>query len=81
MTEIVMKRKYHQALGVLRNSDPLIYMGPSSDAFGHHGVGGAIGLADPQSRVGFAYSMNQTHARMDNGPRAGSLIRSFCECI
>ncbi|MFY0681436.1 MAG: beta-lactamase family protein [Thalassovita sp.] len=73
MCEQVMKRSYHQGLGVLRNSPPISPMGPNMASFGHHGVGGAVGLCDPDARLGFAYSMNQMHARVDNGPRAGRL--------
>ena len=73
MLEQVMKRSYHQGLGVLRNSPPISPMGPNMAAFGHHGVGGSVGLCDPDARIGFAYSMNQMHARVDNGPRAGRL--------
>lgn len=73
MKEQVMKRSYHQGLGVLRNSPPISPMGPNMAAFGHHGVGGSVGLCDPDARLGFAYSMNQMHARVDNGPRAGRL--------
>ena len=73
MREQVMKRSYHQGLGVLRNSPPISPMGPNMASFGHHGVGGAVGLCDPDARLGFAYSMNQMHARVDNGPRAGRL--------
>ncbi len=73
MCEQVMKRSYHQGLGVLRNSPPISPMGPNMEAFGHHGVGGSVGLCDPGARLGFAYAMNQMHARVDNGPRAGRL--------
>lgn len=73
MREQVMKRSYHQGLGVLRNSPPISPMGPNMASFGHHGVGGSVGLCDPDARLGFAYSMNQMHARVDNGPRAGRL--------
>lgn len=81
MTEIVMNRSYHQALGVLRNSPPIVWMGPNPNAFGHHGVGGAIGLADPDMKIGFSYAMNQMHARIDNGPRAGALLRALYDCL
>jgi CubicO group peptidase (beta-lactamase class C family) len=81
LTEIVMDRSYHQALGVLRNSPPIVWMGPNPNSFGHHGVGGAIGFADPDERLSFSYAMNQMHARIDNGPRAGSLIRALYQCI
>ncbi len=76
LTEQVMGRSYHQALGILRNSPPIVWMGPNPNAFGHHGVGGAIGLGDPDAKLAFAYGMNQMHARFDNGPRAGSLIEA-----
>lgn len=72
--EVVLGRQYHQAFGVLRNSPPYIYMGPNPDAFGHHGVGGSIGCGDPQARIAFSYACNQMHARLDNGPRGGSLL-------
>lgn len=81
LTEIVMNRSYHQALGVLRNSPPIVWMGPNADSFGHHGVGGAIGFADPTARVSFSYSMNQMHSRLDNGPRAGGLIEALYTCL
>ena len=73
-TEVVLGRKYHQALGVLRNSPPFIYMGPNPNTFGHHGVGGSIGCGDPDRRIAFSYACNQMHARLDNGPRGGSLL-------
>lgn len=73
LTEVVMKRSYHQALGLLLNSPPIVQMGPNPGAFGHHGVGGSIGLADPAVRLGFSYATNRMHARVDNGPRAGRL--------
>jgi CubicO group peptidase (beta-lactamase class C family) len=33
--------------------------GPSPDAFGHPGAGGSHGFADPETRISFAYVMNQ----------------------
>lgn len=74
LPEIVLGRRYHQTYGVVRNSPPYIYMGPNPNTFGHHGVGGAIGCCDPDARIAFSYTMNQMHARLDNGPRGGSLI-------
>ncbi len=77
--EVVMDRAYHQASGVLRNSPPIVWMGPNPRAFGHHGVGGAIGVADPDAGLGFSYAMNQMHSRIDNGPRAGGLLTAVYE--
>lgn len=81
LTEVVMQRPYHQASGVLRNSPPICFLGPNPNSFGHHGVGGSLGFGDPDNRVSFSYAMNQMHARKDNGPRAGLLIKSLYECM
>lgn len=76
LKEVVMQRSYHQARGVLRNSPPICFQGPNPNSFGHHGVGGSIGIADPENRVSFAYGTNKMHQRIDNGPRAGLLIKA-----
>jgi CubicO group peptidase (beta-lactamase class C family) len=79
--EVMMERPYHQALGFLLTSPPIVWMGPGVRSFGHHGVGGSIGLGDPDAEVGFSYAMNKMHARVDNGPRAGRLIEAVYECL
>ncbi|WP_161793735.1 serine hydrolase domain-containing protein [Agreia bicolorata] len=72
--ELLQERHYRQGLGVLLNSPEAVYMGPHPDAFGHHGIGGSIGFADPGARIGFGYSVNKMHAVGTNGPRARRLI-------
>jgi CubicO group peptidase (beta-lactamase class C family) len=32
--------------------------GPNSNAFGHGGVGGSVGFADPEAGIGIGYAMN-----------------------
>jgi CubicO group peptidase (beta-lactamase class C family) len=61
MIERFLKRHYHQASGVILNSPPVSWMGPSGRAFGHHGAGGAIGFGDPDNKIGFSYAMNLFH--------------------
>ena len=73
-TELLQERPYHQALGVLLNTPAAVYMGPNPRSFGHHGIGGSIGFADPDGRIAFSYSCNKMHAVGDNGPRARRLI-------
>jgi len=74
ITEIMQERPYHQALGILLNTPEAVYMGPNPRAFGHHGIGGSIGFADPDARVGFSYAVNKMHSVGTNGPRAARLI-------
>jgi CubicO group peptidase (beta-lactamase class C family) len=74
MTELMQERPYHQGLGILLNTPAAVYMGPSPRAFGHHGIGGSIGFADPDAKIGFSYSVNRMHAVGTNGPRAARLI-------
>lgn len=81
MTEVMMGRTYRQALGILLNSQPIVWMGPNKNSFGHHGLGGSIGMADPDAHIGFSYACNKMHARIDNGPRAGSLIKAVYACL
>ncbi|MGH8138367.1 MAG: serine hydrolase domain-containing protein [Steroidobacteraceae bacterium] len=74
MTELMQDRPYHQALGILLNTPEAVYMGPNPRAFGHHGIGGSIGFADPDARAGFSFAVNRMHAVGTNGPRAARLI-------
>lgn len=79
--ELLQDRPYHQALGVLLNTPEAVYMGPNPRSFGHHGLGGSIGLGDPDARLGFSYCCNQMHAVGDNGPRARRLIDAVYSAV
>lgn len=81
ITELMQDRPYHQALGILLNTPEAVYMGPNPRAFGHHGIGGSIGFADPDARVGFSYAVNRMHAVGTNGPRAARLIKALYEAL
>ena len=51
------------------------YYGPNMQAFGHPGLGGSTGFADPDARLGFGYAMNQLVGTIDTGdPRRQRLI-------
>ena len=54
--------------------------GPHSVSFGHYGAGGSVGFADPISRVGFGYVMNQMGPRWQN-PRNKALIEALYSCL
>ena len=79
--ELMQERPYHQALGVLLNSPAAVYMGPNRRSFGHHGIGGSIGFADPDAGIGFGYAINKMHAVGDNGPRARRLIDALFSVV
>lgn len=81
MVEVMMERSYHQALGLLLNSPPIVWMGPNPKAFGHHGVGGSLGMADREAKLGFCYAVNRWHPLPDNGPRARRLIEAIYRCL
>ncbi len=46
----------------------------SEDAFGHSGMGGALGFADPRARVSFGYTMNQQGSGIGVNARGQSLV-------
>jgi CubicO group peptidase (beta-lactamase class C family) len=54
----------------------------SPDSFGHSGLGGALGFADPRYRVGFGYVQNQLLASAATGdPRTRGVIAAIAEAI
>ena len=52
-------------------------MGPNKRSFGHHGLGGSIGFADPDAHISFCYCCNKMHSVGTNGPRAARLIQAL----
>lgn len=81
LPEEVLQRRYHQALGFLRDSPPTVTYGERPNAFGHHGFGGALGFGDLDEELGFGYVMNRVHELEENGPRAGALVAALWKDI
>jgi len=53
---------------------------PEPAAFGHSGMGGSLGLADPDRELAFAYVMNQMDVRV-RSPRCLALCHALYGCI
>lgn len=52
-------------------------LGPSVSAFGHAGAGGSLAFADPDSKLAFAYVMNQMELGVLPHERCQSLVRAL----
>ena len=46
----------------------------SEDAFGHVGMGGSLGFADPRARLSFGYTMNRQALSVGLDARGQSLV-------
>ena len=52
-------------------------LSPNPRAFGHPGAGGSIGMADPDARVGFGYTMNKMKQGLVGGASAFAMLGAF----
>lgn len=53
----------------------------SSTAFGHAGMGGSIGFADPAWRLSFGYTMNKQGRGVLLNPRGQALVDAVYRCL
>ena len=51
-------------------------MGPNAHPFGHPGAGGSLGFADPDTGIGFGYTMNKMGPYILIDPRARALLEA-----
>jgi CubicO group peptidase (beta-lactamase class C family) len=56
-------------------------IGPNAHSFGHPGMGGSLGFADPDAQLGFGYAMNRAGANILIGERPRRLIDALYGCI
>jgi len=78
--EAVIGRNNRQALGFLLNS-PQFPIGPGKNSFGQSGMGGAMGMCDPDRGLALGYVMNKMHAVSNIGPRIIRLIDAVYACL
>lgn len=71
-TDFVLGRPSRFGLG-FQLTQPERPLGPNARSFGHFGAGGALGFADPEAGLAFAYAMNHSGPRWQN-PRNRALI-------
>ena len=69
------------ALGFALGLPGHLAMGPSPRAFGHTGAGGAIGFADPDAGLGFAYAPNRMYSGPGISPRLSALVDALYEVV
>jgi CubicO group peptidase (beta-lactamase class C family) len=55
--------------------------GPNPRSFGHPGLGGSIGFADPDAGLGFGYVMNRAGPDILVGERPRRLIDAVYACL
>ncbi|MFM5895572.1 MAG: serine hydrolase domain-containing protein [Novosphingobium sp.] len=70
--DLVLGIECDWAAGFLRNSSGVF--GPVTATFGHTGWGGSFAVADPESGITMAYTMNRMDANLRDDARAKALI-------
>ncbi|WIX97961.1 serine hydrolase domain-containing protein [Amycolatopsis mongoliensis] len=55
--------------------------GPNPTAFGHDGLGGSTGGADPENGIAFGYTLNQLGPLIRDDPRKMALIQALYTCV
>jgi CubicO group peptidase (beta-lactamase class C family) len=73
-TEDLLGHTRRMGLGFALGLPGQIGMGPNLRSFGHTGAGGAIGFADPDAGLGFAYAPNHMYSGAGISPRLQALV-------
>ena len=66
---------------MLSQSDGSGRFGPNLRSFGHPGMGGSLGFADPDAHIGFGYVMNRAGAGILIDERPRRLIEAVYSSI
>jgi CubicO group peptidase (beta-lactamase class C family) len=64
-----------------RLTQPVAPYGPNPHTFGHTGAGGSFGCADPDAKIGFAYTMNQMGSQILLDSRVAALLDALYSAI
>jgi CubicO group peptidase (beta-lactamase class C family) len=74
-----MKGEVQFSLGFMKPSKAWPFGSPT--AFGAPGAGGALGFADPQTGIGYAYVTNRMGAHLTGDPREVALRNAVSSCL
>ena len=67
---------------VFQRPTPFLTLGPSSAAYGHGGLGGSGGFADPSQRLAVGYVMNRiAFPTLQGRTRMGRLVDEVYQCL
>ena len=75
---IIMPTRFALGFWLSRPEAP---MGPNPNNFGHPGMGGSVGFADPERGIGFGYVMNQLKAGLLVGNTGAKLVDALYESL
>jgi CubicO group peptidase (beta-lactamase class C family) len=78
--DLVLKVRTAYSHGFMRPSRDYKFS-PSPRAFGAPGAGGAVGFADPDAELGFAYAPNMMGVVAYDDPRERALRQACYECV
>ena len=67
-------------LGFMLRQD-FMPLSPNPRAFGHPGAGGSIGMADPDAKVGFGYTLNKMQQGLVGGAGGFAMLKAFFEAL
>ena len=81
-SDLVLRIRTRFGPGVmLSQPDGTGWLGPNPRSFGHPGMGGSLGFADPDARIGFGYVMNRAGAGILIDARPRRLIEALYSSI
>jgi CubicO group peptidase (beta-lactamase class C family) len=78
--EKMTNRHFRYGSGFMLNNSHFC-LGPNLRSFGHPGLGGALGFADPDAELGFGYCGNRIHAVDNNGPCGTALVDAMYKSL
>jgi CubicO group peptidase (beta-lactamase class C family) len=78
--EKMTNRHFRYGSGFMLNNKHFC-LGPNPRSFGHPGLGGALGFADPDAEIGFGYCGNRIHAIDNNGPCGTALVEAVYKSL